>query len=259
MGYPPKSKRNGANQGSSKQHAEKNIFSRAKDQVIASTKKRYGGKGGMANIVKDISLLKSLLNVENKHIDTIAGFQTVVTTTSLVYGIGAVAQGSASNQRTGDSIKIDRMDLIMKYFYSTGTAATSASIDQRFRYFVVRYLKTPSSSGTSAFNINDLLNQDSGTNYTAQSLSNTDLSEDFVILKEGLVHIVLPNVPASSASSTAMVELSIPCGFHQTYTGSANTTIVDNMCFVVVVADNAINIGGISGLYISSRMWYIDN
>jgi len=226
---------------------------------MSFVKSRYGGKGASNNIARDLMLIKSLLNVEDKRIYTLAGYQAVTNATSLVYGIGTVAQGSANNQRTGDTIKINRIDLIMGFSYTSGTAATTAMCNQIFNYYVVKYNKTPSVSGTVAFNISDFLNQDNNTQYTPASFPNSELAEDFTVLASGTVHVRLPIFTTANSQEIELVNLSIPCSYHQEYNGAANTTIVDNMTFVVVTALEPVNVGGTSTCLIQAVMWYIDN
>lgn len=241
------------------ENAISSIIRTSRDSIVKTVKDRYTGKRAPLNIAKDIKTIMSLMNTENKHVDTVATAQTVHNTSSLVYGIGTVAQGSADNQRTGDSIKVDSIDLLFDFIYSSGTPATSATQDQMFNWYLVRYLKTPSSSGTVAFNISEFLNQDGNSNYTPISLPNTDTNENFQVMSSGQVSIMLPYLPTVSSNVHKVVEVSHKCSFHQTYSGSASTTIVDNMTFLVFTAISPLNTGGLSSVTVSARMWYIDN
>lgn len=72
-------------------------------------KKRYMGKGGLSNIVKDISLLKTALNVEKKHL-TVGG---AATSGGLTYSnpyaympFDDLTNGSGFDQRIGDQVKM---------------------------------------------------------------------------------------------------------------------------------------------------------
>ena len=201
-------------------------------------------------MARDITALSRMMNTENKHHDTIAAPQTVNNTTSLVYGIGTLTQGITNTERIGDSVKFDRIDLSLRFFqYSTTTP-----VDSNYRYFVIRYLKTPATSGTTAFAISEFLNIDSAGDYSSMSLPDTDTNENFQILSQGDVHIT--GCPSTYGYATDLVSLSIPVNFHQYYSGAANTTITDNMCFVVLVSDSSPTVSQVS---ISARMWYVDN
>jgi hypothetical protein len=201
--------------------------------------------------------LKSLINTEDKQVFTLAAGQTVTAASSLVYGIGTVAQGTSSSTREGDSIKINRIDLNMEFYYTSGT--TNLYENQTFNYYLVKYNKTPSSSGTTAFNISEFLNFDGGSAYTPLSFPNPDTNQNFTVLASGQVDLELNYNVATGSQVAKMVSLSVPVSYHQFYSGSANTTITDNMTYVVVTAMNPINTAGSSGVAINSAMWYIDN
>jgi hypothetical protein len=242
-----------------KHSVNKSIFAKATDQVIGAAKKRYTGKNSIKNIVSDISMLKSLLNVEDKHNDALSTLQTISNTTGFVAGVSSLAQGTTVSTRTGDSVKINKIDFLLNFQFSSGTAATNAYADNIYRYFIIRYLKTPTSGGANAFAIAEFLNADAFGNYSLLSLPNTDTNENFQIMSQGTVQVQLPYVPAANSVNSRLVELSIPCGFHQTYNGSATTNVCDNMVFIVLVSLNPVNTGGVSGCSINSRTWFIDN
>jgi hypothetical protein len=229
------------------------IFTKAKNSIVAGAKSRYSKKGKInaSAIASDITKLASLFNTENKHVDTQATAVTVTNASPIVYGIGTVAQGDADNQRSGDSIKIDRID----FFLSFQTSSATNTTDIFFRWFIIRYKKTPSSSGTVAFPVSELLAPDfSGTYYSSLSFPNTDTNENFHILQQG-THKMVPTSLLTSINRHT-IESSVSCSFHQYYSGSASTTITDSMVFIVVVADTSTTS---STVQISSRMWYIDN
>jgi hypothetical protein len=225
--------------------------------AVGGIKQRYGGRNGMSNLARDVGMLKMLVNAEEKQIFTLSTAQTVTSSSSLVYGIGTMAQGNASNQRVGDSVKISRIDLNLNFAYSTGTSTVANT--QIFNWYLVRYLKTPSTSGTVAPNISEFLNQDGNSLYTPISFPNPDTIQNFQLMSNGQVEINLPNVATTVSTSNKVVNVSHPCNFHQEYSGSANTTITDNMCFLIFTAMNGINTGGLSAVTVSSAMFYIDN
>lgn len=231
------------------------IFSRARDQVVTATKKRYGGKSGVSNIVKDINMLKSLLNTENKHIDGISSLTTVSNTTPLVRWIQSPAEGNDNTNRDGRSIKIDRIDAILQFTYGPGSSSAISS-SQVFRWFLLRQLNTPSSGGSSTFALADFLNIDSNSQYTPMSLPNSDTSEDFHILDQGLVTL---DATISNDYTIRVVNVSVLESFHQTFNGTASTNIAENSLFFVCVASTANGAAGASGVTSSFRIWYIDN
>jgi hypothetical protein len=224
--------------------------------AISAVKNRYLGPRGISNLARDVGMLKLLINTEEKQIYTLATAQNVNNTTSLVYGIGTVAQGTSSSTRVGDSIKITRIDLNMLFQFGSGTATTIFT--QIFNWYLVRYKKTPSTSGTTAFGISEFLNQDANSQYTPLSFPNPDGNQNFQLMANGQVQLEVPTTTSASSTVQKIITLSHDCNFHQEYSGSANTTITDNMCFIVVTAQNAINTGGASNCLLQSAMWYVD-
>jgi hypothetical protein len=225
--------------------------------TAGKARKRYSGKKGASNIAKDIIMLKNLLNVEQKHVDTLTGPLTVVNGTSQVTALGTVGQGSTSAQRTGDSVKVCRVDMQLRFQYTSGT--TNTREDQTFKYWLVRYLKTPISAGTSPFGINEFLNQDWNGDYSTSSFHNPDNMQNFDILALGQLYLPLQFNVATGSSAVRVVELSVDCDFHQIYNGTTGSTICENMLFLVLVGTQTVNAGGASEVVVGSRVWYLDN
>jgi len=147
----------------------------------------------------------------------------------------------------------------MTFVYNTGTPATSAYQNQIFNWYIIRYLKTPSSNGTTPPSLADFLNIDANSNVSPLSLRNNDLLEDFDVLAQGEVNLRLTNFTTVLSGETAVVNLEIPKSFHQTFNGTAAANIADNCCFIACVAINPSSSGGASQLLYSIRQWYIDN
>jgi hypothetical protein len=237
------------------QSAISRIIKNSRDQVIDVAKRRYYD-GGISQVKADIQSLRRMLNTEEKRIDTTLTATTVKSDTSLITGIGTMAEGSDSNQRTGRSVKVVRIDISMAFQFSSGVAATAINQAQNFKYYIVKYNKTTSNS---AFAIADFLNQDPGSNYTPLSLPNPDLNQNFTVLDTGLVDVVLPNIPATNAYVAKIVDISINRAFHQTYSSTTAASITDNMIFAVFTAFQPGNSGGNTNVAFSARCWYVDN
>jgi hypothetical protein len=228
----------------------------SKDQALERIGRRYSGPNSLSKIADDIKHLKSLINTEEKHIDTSVSAFTVSQTVPVVQQLTTTAQGSASTQRTGNSQKVNRIDLSMSFLYDSGTVATSARQNQIFSWFLVRYLKTVTAA---AFSVTDFLQNDVTGNVTPLSMANTDLNEDFQVMASGIVNVDLHEATTAISNVIRMAQVSHPCSFHQTFTGSAASTIVDNNVFVVITAINPINGGGTSTASVFARMFYVDN
>jgi len=235
--------------------ALKRIIKNSRDQAVDAVKQRYV-RGGLAQVKSDVQALKRLLNTEEKHIDTLTGATTVTSGSSLISSIGTMAEGSDSNQRTGRSVKIIRTDLLMSFQYSTGAPGTQAFQNQVFNWYLVKYNKTTSNA---AFSIADLLNQDPGSNYTAISLPNPDLNQNFTILDAGVVDVDLTEATTVTSARVVIKQVTVNRSFHQIYSSTTAASITDNMCFLVFTAFQPINTGGLSQIAYSARMWYVDN
>lgn len=235
------------------------IIRNSKDQLRNAAIRRYGRIGGVRQLISDVRELKSRFNTEDKHADTQFTSTSTVLSSPLLYAITPPAQGDDSNQRDGRSIKVNKIDLNMYFNYSTGTPATSAYQNQVFNWYVIRYLKTPSTNGTTNFTIADFLNNDAGGSTSPLSLPNTDTAENFSVLATGQVNIDLSYNTTISTNKCRMVEITIPVSFHQTFNGTATTTITDNCVFVLITALNPINTGGVSQVSGSNRLWFVDN
>jgi hypothetical protein len=241
--------------------AMRQIVTRAANSAVDAGRQRYfskNGKQNLSNLTKDVMFLKRIINSELKHIETVtsANFNP---STGAVVALTSVAEGSDSTQRTGRSIKIQRIDLNMQIMYSTGTAATTQFLDNRFTWFLVQYLATPSTSGSAAFAIADFLDVDNNSTYSCMSMADPDTAKDFRVLASGLCDVHFGVVPATSAEARAYVNSSTACGFHQAFNSTTAASIVDNNVCVVITARNATNTGGALQYTLNARMWFSDN
>lgn len=240
-----------------KKRAERSIFGRARDQLVAAARNRYTGKSAVKNIASDVAMLKTILNTENKHIDTLSTPITLGVGGSVSW-VASPAEGDDSNNRNGRSIKVDRIDLVL---YATWNPGTAPSLDDQWiRWFVVRYLKTPSTAGSTPFSLAEFLQADPNGNRTVFALSNTDTAENFQIMDQGLFKIpVYYATSATGQTSSQIIESSIPCSFHQTFNGTAATNVCDNSVFFVAVCLNSFATGGQCNILPQFRLWYVDN
>jgi hypothetical protein len=233
------------------------VIRRSTDQALGFVKQRYTGKRAGSNIASDLNQLRRILNVEKKQLDTITAVTTVTSAGPLILVVNPPAQGTDGSTRDGDSIKCIRFDAQIQFAYGTGT--TNSTADQVYNYYLVRYLKTPSSSGTTAFAIADFLSADVNGNRTPLSFPNNDLAHNFQVMYSGTTDLSVPFASATNNTSYRVINLTHECGFHQTFTGSAASTICDNSVFWVITALNGANTGGGSTVQVNTRQWYVDN
>jgi hypothetical protein len=234
--------------------AEGSIFKRSIDQLIGAGKARYGGKTGVANIARDLNSLRMMLNTENKHVDQIAIFQGVTNASPTNLFLTPSAEGTDSNNRTGRSVKLDRVDMLLRFNYNGGTTTSIAT--QTFRWFLVKWLKTPTSGANGGFPLSAFLLTDASGNYSPMSLANTDTAENFRIMAQGLEKMTMP---LNFATVETIVEVSVPCQFHQSYDGTAATDICDGAIYFICLGMVANATGGSSGVTPTFRTWFIDN
>jgi len=240
--------------------ADKSIFVRAKDYVIDAGKRRYGGKDAMKNIVHDIGILKTVLNTELKHVRNLQGATTCNTTTSVVGGnnsILPIAAGTDNSQRTGRSIKLHHMDLILRFDWyggSTGVVGT-----QVFRWFVV-LCKDLNSSNTSTA-ISNFLDVDPNSNYTPHSMRNIDLHDQFRVLADGVVELDMYASFTSGVNGqlTRLIPSTIPLGMHQTFSNTTSASCESNYLQIFVVGLNTGGTGTVSTVSWVSQTYFVDN
>jgi hypothetical protein len=229
---------------------------------LGSMSKRPRQSLTISDVAKEVRALAAQVNSEDKNLPTQLAFFTVAAATSVVSPFALIPQGADSNQRVGVSVRINRIDGNIVFKYSTGTNVVAANQSQVFNWYLVRYLKTPSSSGASAFAITDFLALDPNSQTTPFSLPNVDLNGNFSVMASGTQEIDLSMYASTSAVDSAL-SIVVPfrhnCSFHQLYQTSATSTVCDNTVFMVYTALNAANTGGTSSVAHNLRMWYVDN
>jgi hypothetical protein len=233
-------------------------ISRFSTDVAKGVASRYSSQQGVSNLAKDVTKLMSLINTEDKHVDTLSTALPVSSSTFASINIPGPAAGTAVNQRIGDSILINQIDMELLFNYG-GTAATATFGTQTFRYWLLRYLKTPASGGASSFSLTEFINPDVNGVYTPLSLMNTDTNENFQVMVTGDVSIDLATLASASISYTKTIPVRHSCHFHQEYNGSLASNVCDNALFFVAVAQNSTNTGSVSTITPSFRIFYVDN
>lgn len=220
---------------------------------MAKAKQRYSGKKGVANIARDINMLRGLINTEEKQLVSGWVAQTVQSTAASINVLAAPAEGSDSNQRTGRSIKYNRITMFLNFTWNAGTSGNLAT--QTFRWFILRWNNSPS-TGVTTPSITDFLVQDPNAQFTPLSLPNPDTATDFAVIGTGLVTLTQP---AQNQVVDRFVEFDAPLGFHQTFNTTAASGACTNMLSICVVSMHAFGAGGQSNYTGNIRTYYIDN
>lgn len=218
-------------------------------------KKRYfKGKGyyrpKIGKMIKDVNMIRSLMNVEKKRLDTDLASQTFGANDGFIQALTNPAHGDAASQRNGSVIKL--------YSYQISGRITQQSSVQnaiRGKIYLVAYEQTP-----DVPTIGEFLDQDGAGNYSNLSLRNPDKMGDFKVLK----------VKSFRCAQRAVTGLETDTQFsmfgkfrnlHQRYTGSTAASITSNQLYLIFVIDDGTTATS-TGAYIKglkARINYIDN
>jgi len=230
-------------------------------KVRTMAKKRYGGAGGRSKLVKDVAMLKHLVNVEKKRFDvtlsnTVGVAQFNVSGTSGQYATVITPfplEGVQQNQRIGNSLKIVSACIDLQF---TQQASTVNRIKARW-YIVCR--------------------PDNGFNYTAStsiaqflepnpfstvndyfSSRDPEYFTSMRVIKSGVVSLHSDSV--TSARSNAQVKIPLKLNHHLKFNTDATNITTKNQFYLFVTCsdgDVATNTG-VALLY-NCRWYYTDN
>ncbi len=217
----------------------------------------------MQSLAKEVGRIRKNLNVERKFLDQLSSAQTVGAGSSVVLAITPPAGGSSESTREGNSIKVIRFDIKMQFGFGPQADGLAVSCNQTFNWYLIRWKKTPTSSGSTPPAISDIFNQDVNSNYTTLSLLNATTNQNYQFMASGTSVLELPNYNADTGTGQTiiikMVDVVHDCDFHQLFSGTTAASITDNLVFMVFLATNTANTGGISQVIPAIRTWYVDN
>lgn len=196
---------------------------------------RKNPKKAIEYAVKGVQLLKTLVNVEKKFINT--SIVVPVSTSGGIQNISLVGQGDTDVTRNGDSIKMHGLQCHL-------TAVMSTSAEQSFyRYMIV--LDKDTRQGTAA--MTDVLESSA-----INSFTNRDGHDRFVVLKDDVIPYSI------TGNQTAHREFFIPLDLHAKYVSSGATAAdsAQNQILFVHVSNEAVN-----SVYVNfqSRISFYDN
>lgn len=192
--------------------------------------------GAINQLKRDVALLKDVINVEYKHVDTTlttAGIQQV----GNWYLLNGIAQGDADNMRNGNSVKMQRIDLKGAFDQSAAAANTS-----------IRCIMIQDKMHTGAANPNILDYLETNTIY---SMRNTDYSSRWRVFMDRVI-LLDPEHQQKPLSIHKVVKDHIK--FDQI--GSAATDITINPIYLYLLGSEPTNLPTVT---YSSRLRYVDN
>jgi len=210
--------------------------------VGRAIKKRYVGKKGVriGRIVKDVAMIKRMINAEKKRIDTMTGYISTASQftcnaagTNLDTGYiikeltPLIAPGTSASQRNGDSVKLSSMQLQLQF-------AGQANLNQPCRLIVelwkhkTEYVTTDSTTMFRLFNTNAI----SGWTDTG-ALRNQDYFSDFVCLGRKSIYMPADNYAGQVLNKDILWRKKL--NSHVRYL-SGGTTIVQGQIFMTIRA-----------------------
>lgn len=195
--------------------------------------------GTIGLIGRGLSLVKNLINVEGKFVDT-SLTPSPDSATGTVSALTLTAQGSSDQQRTGNSVLAKRIDL--RGFWSMHASATLTTV----RYLLV--LDKQNAQGTAP-TVAQILQ-----NVNPNSFMHMNNSDRFVVLKSGFL-----TFRQTTETQGRDIELHQDLSdLHIKYDGTAadQASASENHIYFVAVSNEAINTPSFSGF---ARLRYYDN
>lgn len=107
--------------------AWKKYIRKQKKRAVNWAKKRYTGPGAVKNIVKDVSMLKSLINTESKYYELLSVAASPTVTAPYIVGLNDLATGNTAITRNGNSIKMRSNQMSMRIERNPTTASPDAN------------------------------------------------------------------------------------------------------------------------------------
>lgn len=229
--------------------------------VAKAVRKRYVKKRQprMVNIIKDLAMLKHLVNVEKKRFDftlttqNVAQFNSAATGAYCVQITPTPAEGITGSTRIGLSVKLVSACIDIKF-----SQQASALNDIKYRWFILCRKDSSVAITTTAFRDNFLeVNPFTG---VIDYWSNRD-PEYFgqvQVIKTGVVNLKQDGI--TGGNSIQQIKCPLKLNHHLKYNTDLSTTTTKNAFYLLVVAsggDSAASTGGI--LDYNARWYYTDN
>lgn len=230
-------------------------------------KRRYTTKRGglrVGRIARDVSYLKSIVNVEKKYVQFDSTTDWARTTTGGTSGhvitpLLTLSQGTTAGTRNGNRVKMTSLQYSI--FVTPQTNTTMAHNYEIL--FLMHKGDTPDSAlttGTGGTLVNNFIDQDNGGFYTSRSLREIEHFNDWIVLKRYRRTL---RADESSTSGTQGHELKgyIKLNHHLGFEG-ATTTPIRNQLYMLFLSNTGTTAAGTTtGLNAVTvyRIHYVDN
>lgn len=225
--------------------AFKKYVARQRRRFGRFTKKRYGTwkNPKLTNIIKDVKLLKDVINAEKKRF-TISGYGQNI---GQVFGTGSghyntdltptMAQGTTYQTRNGSSIKLHSMYLKLQFTQQTGCVAPI-----RFKIYILKTVgKTQSNLNTYSTEILQPNPFVSGTGniYDLNSSFNPDNYGQIKIVATKKCYMPVDNISGQTQLRDCEIKIKWNKGKgHHVRFDKDTTTVTDGQIWMLIVADN---------------------
>lgn len=204
-------------------------------------KKRYLSKGGFANVVKDVKMLKSVINSEKLRYTYTPNSAVGVgqTTGAYLQDVSPYpSQGDTISSRTGSSIRLHSSNI---RFQISQQASTFTAV--KLKVMLIQIMG-PQRTDTSAILSQMFLANPFNGLIDFNSSRNPDYMRDFKVLRQTV--FTLPNDQASIATQTTLIDKRIGMkykNYHVRFNQNSNTNSSGQM-YLLIIAD----VGNASGV-----------
>lgn len=161
------------------------------------------------------------------------------------------ARGTGPSDRIGDKIKYVSM-----YFQGEITHASATVSNVRYTAYLLiakKYVYATS------FDETQILDQDINGQYTVNSFRNMQYFKDYKIIRKVTGNVRGDNIAGDVPRHSFKMGVKFKTPLQIQYNGSANTTQLDNILYLYIVADSG-TVAGNTGLLVNidSRQYFID-
>ena len=226
-------------------------------------KKRYVRRGmpRMTNIIKDVALLKHLVNVEKKRKDftqitalPVAALNGVGVSGAQCFNISPqIAQGVTQGTRNGNSIKITSACLDIQFAQQTSTVN-----DLKIKWHII--CRPDNGASYSSATVQDTFYEPNPFSGVIDYYSSRDPEyfNAFRVIKTGIIDLKQDQV--TSGQSIVQKKIPLKLNHHQKYNTDASVSTVKNAFFLLITCsggDMALSTGASFGYNV--RWYYTDN
>lgn len=228
-------------------------------KVGKNIKKRYSGKSAIPNLLKDVTMLKHLVNIEKKRSDITVGVTAVGQTLGAASGAYAAVisptllEGVTQGQRIGLSVKLVSACLDIQFVQQ---ASTLNNIKLKW-WIVCKPDNAPSTAATTAI-ANFFEPNPFSTYIDYYSSRDPEYFSSFRVIKTGIISLSQDQVTGGSA--TAQKKYPLKLNHHLKFNTDASTLTTKNQFYLFVTCSGGdASLGTGATIQYNMRWYYTDN